>query len=204
MENALQEAVDKIRRRPAAEVLSLYQELRAQAPEQAHVVALALRHMARAGELPVTAVPTLHTALEEAPDPSCVLHLAKTLAAYGRDAQVAATTLARKIDAMHVTDDIGYWVFEGAVFSLMFLGGPVAAQCLDRIAREAPPRPLKSDAVFAGSMPRGRREKRFEMMLQDGKALLAEANPRWTSKRTRLKADPNARPPPPRKAWNVR
>ncbi len=198
-------AVESIRQHTPAQAFALYAELRTQSPDHAQLAALALRHMARAGDIEPRGIAVLDACLADAPDGACVLHLSKALAAFGRDAVSAAPTVADKIAGLHVTDDVAYWVFEGTVFALMFLGGPRALLTLDALAAQVPPRPLRAQSVYVGAMPRERREKRFEMMLTDGRAVLAQADPRWLKKRTRLQA--NAQPQAvaaSKKAWSVR
>jgi hypothetical protein len=188
-----------------------YADLLVQSPGQAQLAALALREKARNGELPDECIPVLDACLKDAPDATCVVHFAKALAAFGRQAQSAAPTLADKIRELHVTDDVGYWILDGALFALGFLGGPHARALLVDLANEQPNRAVRSDSVYDGDLARADRDKRFHECLERVHALIDQKDPGvWREKKTALvqqePASPDKQAPrgPSKKSWMVR
>src|SRR5688572_11011718 len=112
-EDGLQKQLKQLVALPADELFTLYLDLVDEKPAQAQVAALGLREKARAGGLTAEQVPLLESCLICAPDLSCVFHLAKALAALGREAQSAAPALVDRVRSIQVMDDTAYWILDG-------------------------------------------------------------------------------------------
>ncbi len=220
MDAATSALVDEVRRLSPEKAFRAYLELCDTAPDKAQVAALALRDKARAGELPDDCVALLDTCLAEAPDSVCAAHLAKALAAFGRRAQPAAPTLCARIRDLHVTDDVGYWILDGCLFALGFLGGAAAKALLDALDAEAPSRAVRSDSVYDGELSREERGRRYADALARVRALVEQRDPGvWRPQQARPTRAPSPRPPategtpapaeepkagPSKKSWMVR
>ena len=199
------ELVDEVRLLPADKAFRVYAELLAQSPQQAQLAALALREKARAGEIGDEHIPVLDACLADAPDAACVVHFAKALAAFGRTAQSAAPTLIDKIKDLHVMSDAGYWVLDGSLFALGFLGGDVARSFLASLVDERPSRAVKSESVYVGQMTKAEREERYAECLARVQALIAQKDAgSWREKKTELVAKKAIATAPPKKSWMVR
>jgi len=199
--------VDQVSRLPAAQAFRVYAELLVQAPHQAQIAALALRDKARAGDLGEQVIPLLDSCLKDAPDGACVVHFAKALAAFGRKAQPAAPTLIAKLREIRVTDDAAYWVLDGGLFALGFLGGKAAFSFLAELAVERPSRATRSNAVYAGELTKEQREQRFRECLERVHDLIKQDDAGvWRDKRTKLVpvAASSTSNAPKKKSWNVR
>src|SRR6478736_2798179 len=82
---------------------------------------------------------------------------AKALAAFGRKAQSASPTLIAKLREIRVTDDATYWVLDGGLFALGFLGGKDAFKFLAELAVERPSRAVRANAIYAGELTKEQR-----------------------------------------------
>jgi hypothetical protein len=188
MTDPLQALIAELVAEPPEDVFRLYLALVQQDRERAQMAALALRDQARAGRIEERLVPLLDACLFEAPDSACVVHLAKALAAFGRRAQSAAPTLADRVRELHVTNDTDYWILDGALWSLAYLGGDVARRVLDELAAEEPSRAERAQSVYQGAMTREARARRFAETLRGARALVDGADPGpWREKKTALK-----------------
>lgn len=205
MNDPLDELIRELTAEPVEEVFRLYLSLVQQDRERAHVAALALRELARGGRVEARMVPLLDACLYEAPDSACVAHLAKALAAFGRTAASAAPTLANRVRELHVTNDTEYWILDGALWSLGYLGGDAARRLLDELAAEQPVRALRSQSVYQGTMTPEARAKRFADTLAGARALVDGADPGvWREKKTALKRQRRAPEPARANALSVR
>ncbi|HEY4221495.1 MAG TPA: hypothetical protein VGO62_09135 [Myxococcota bacterium] len=198
--------VDQVRGLPADRAFRVYTELLEKSAGHAQLAALALRDKARAGELKEDHLPVLEACLLTAPDSACVVHFAKALAAFGRKAQASAAILIEKTREIRVTDDVQYWILDGCLFALGFLGGPDVLGFVAELAVERPSRAIRAHAVYTGEMTRDQREERFRQALIRVHDLVAQADAgTWRDKRTTLVAKPvpssNA---PSKKSWNLR
>lgn len=188
MTDPLDALIAELAAQPAEDVFRLYMSLVQQDRDRAQVAALALREQARAGRIELRLVPLLDACLFEAPDGPSVVHLAKALAAFGRAAASAAPTLADRIRELHVTNDSDYWILDGAVWSLAYLGGDTARTLLDELEAEKPSRAARSQSVYQGRMTREAREQRLAQTLSGARALVDGADPGpWREKKTTLK-----------------
>jgi len=170
----------------ADELCTLYLDLVDRAPQQAHVAALAVREKARAGGVEPAQVPLLEACLICAPDLSCVVHLAKALAALGREAQSAVPALVDRMQSIQVTDDTLYWILDGCTWALGYLGGDEACARLDAWRAEKPAR-VVAQVGYQGRLPRAHREKHWAKTLEvvREKAAAADAGV-WREKKTTL------------------
>lgn len=198
--------VDQVSRLPPAQAFRVYAELLAQSPAQAQIAALALRDKARAGELGDQVIPVLEACLKDAPDGACLVHFAKALAAFGRRAQSAAPALIAKIREIRVVDDAAYWVLDGCLFALGFLGGDDAFKFVAELAVERPSRAVRAHSVYTGALTKEQRENRFREALQRAHDLVVQRDAGvWREKRTTLEHKEAPAPnTPAKKSWNVR
>lgn len=193
MTDPLDALIAELTAQPPEDVFRLYLSLVQQDRDRAQVAALALREQARAGRIEARLVPLLDACLYEAPDGASVVHLAKALAAFGRKAHSAAPTLADRVRELHVTNDSEYWILDGALWSLAYLGGDTARHLLDELADEKPSRAGRSQSVYQGKMTREAREQRFAETLKGARALVDGADPGpWRDKKTNLKPQKRA------------
>lgn len=178
----------------------LYGEMLPDDAGGAAAVARALKDKARAGAFDAdkqTAIALLTFCLCDAPSGSAAFHLAKALAAFGREAQVAAPYVVDHVLETRVVDDESFWVFDGLLYALGFLGGPAAKAMLDAVAKDKPPRCAKKSAVYEGSMPLGERAAHHAETLERVGAMLSADPGPWRSRRTkleRLTVQPNRTP----------
>ncbi len=205
MTDPLDELIQELTREPPEEVFRLYLSLVQQDRDRAQVAALALRELARGGRIEARLVPLLDACLYEAPDGPSLVHLAKALAAFGRKATSAAPTLADRVRELHVTNDTEYWILDGALWSLAYLGGDAARRVLDELIEEQPSRAVRSQSVYQGTMTREARAKRFAETLAGAKRLVDGPDPGvWREKKTTLKPQKRAPEPPRHNALSVR
>lgn len=189
-----QPLVDELARLPADELFNVYLNLVEETPEKAQLPALALREKARAGKLGDDDVPMLEACLICAPDLSCVMHLAKALAAHGRKAQSAAAALCARVRLMRVTDDLTYWGLDGCVWALGYLGGDEARELVEELRAEEPPR-VVAQVGYEGEVSAAHRKKHWAKTLTQVRALIDGADPGpWRSKKTTLTARAAAGP----------
>jgi hypothetical protein len=198
--------VVRLRDLPVEETLWVFVNLVERDPERADVAALALREQGRAGRLLPEHVGALTSALAVAPNPLCIGHLAKAVAALGRAAAEAAPILVDHVASMRVTDDVEYWSFDGCIWALGYLGGPAVAPCLAKLEAEKPSRAVRSQSIYRGVMPKEARQKQFLSAIEGARALLAQADPgTW---RTRKITGPirraTAQGKEAQKSWNLR
>lgn len=193
MNDPLDELIAEMVATPPEDVFRVYLSLVQQDRDRAQVAALALREQARGGRIEARLIPLLDACLYEAPDGPSVVHLAKALAAFGRKAQSAAPTLADRVRELHVTNDSDYWILDGALWSLAYLGGDAARRLLDELDAEVPSRAGRSQSVYQGAMTRQAREQRFSDTLKGARALVDGPDPgNWRDKKTTLKPQKRA------------
>ncbi len=205
MTDPLDALMQELTAQPAEDVFRLYLSLVQQDRDRAQFAALALRDLARAGRIEVRLVPLLDACLYEAPDGPSVVHLAKALAAFGRKAASAAPSLADRIRELHVTNDTDYWILDGALWSLAYLGGDAARHLLDELDAEQPSRAGRSQSVYQGTMTRAAREQRFAESLAAAHRLVDGPDPgTWRDKKTTLKPQKRAPEPARHNALSVR
>lgn len=204
-DDPLDALIQELTAQPAEDVFRLYLSLVQQDRDRAQVAALALRELARAGRIELRLVPLLDACLYEAPDGPSVVHLGKALAAFGRRAASAAPTLADRIRDLHVTNDSDYWILDGALWSLAFLGGDSARRLLDELDGERPSRAGRSQSVYQGRMTREAREQRWAASLAGARKLVDGPDPgTWREKKTTLKPQKRAAEPARQDALSVR
>jgi hypothetical protein len=170
---------------PAEDLLGLYVELVATDPDASAAVARALREQARTGRLDADQdelVPVLACCLVDAPGPRSVFHLAKALAAFGREAGMAAPYLVDHLEDLRVVDDESFWIFEGCLYALGYLGGERARAFVDKVAAEEPPRVVKAGAVYRGELEGVVRRARFAQAVVDVRALLDSDPQPWRAR----------------------
>lgn len=185
-DDGLEKQLKQMAALPADELFTLYLDLVDGEPELAHVAALGLREKARAGALSAEQVPLLESCLICAPDLSCVVHLAKGLAAFGREAQSATPALVDRVRTMQVMDDTAYWILDGCTWALGHLGGDDARALLDELRAEKPPR-VVAQVAYEGRLPKAHREKRWAQTLEQVRAMVdAEDAGKWRTKKTKL------------------
>ncbi|OGQ10857.1 MAG: hypothetical protein A2138_06435 [Deltaproteobacteria bacterium RBG_16_71_12] len=205
MTDPLDELIQELTKEPPEEVFRLYLSLVQQDRDRAQVAALALRELARGGRIEARLVPLLDACLYEAPDGPSLVHLAKALAAFGRKAASAAPTLADRVRELHVTNDTEYWILDGALWSLAYLGGDAARRVLDELVEEQPSRAVRSQSVYQGSMTREARAQRLAETLAGAKRLVDGPDPGvWREKKTTLKPQKRAPEPARHNALSVR
>jgi hypothetical protein len=200
--------VVSLRDRSFEETLSIYLSLCSDGDGScADTPALALREQARAGRLGDAHVEPLILATEMAPNALCVGHLAKALAAFGRGAQDAAPALADQLAEMIVANDTDYWSFDGCIWALGYLGGPVAETCVRELAKERPSRAVRSQSIYRGRMTKEQRAARFATAIEGAERLLAATDPGVWRQSFMQVARPDAEVAAPKlsgRAWEVR
>ncbi|MBL8955919.1 MAG: hypothetical protein JNK82_34410 [Myxococcaceae bacterium] len=168
------------------ELCTLYLDLVDSAPGQAQVAALGLREKARAGGIDSEQVSLLEACLLCAPDLSCVVHLAKALAAFGREAQGTVPALVDRMRPIQVMDDTTYWIFDGCIWSLGYLGGDDAVAMLDELLAEKPAR-VTAQVGYQGRLSKAHREKHWVRTLNEVRARAAAPDAGvWREKKTKL------------------
>ncbi|MFH1810331.1 MAG: HEAT repeat domain-containing protein [Pseudomonadota bacterium] len=167
------------------DLLWLFGDLLQDAPEHTIIPALALREKARAGELPEEVIPLLVACLIDSEAPGTIDHLAKALAAFGRQAQIATPYLIDKLRTLHVTDDESFWTLDGCLHALGYLGGEGATSFLEELANLQPCPVTRAGAVYQGEIPEQDRRLLFEETLQRVREFVADDTLEgWRSKRT--------------------
>ena len=169
------------------DVFQLFLNLSENAPDKAHFPALALRELARGGQLGDDAIPLLVACLHCAPDRASVIHLAKALAAFGRRAQAGVEPLLAQLGELEVDDDIAFWVFDGCLWALGYLGGEVAQDYVATLAMAQNSPVATDDLLYRGTLSLAEREERFDKTLSGVEALLEQEDPGvWREKKTTL------------------
>ena len=167
------------------ELLWLYRDLGKDDDELTAVPAHALREKARAGELPDEVMPILIACLVDARSGSTICHLAKALAAFGRDAGAGAPYLAEKINDLHVTDDVSFWNLDGCLHALAHLGGETVAPLLDELETRQPSPVTRAGSVYQGQITEEDRRLIFSDTLERVRAMASDpALEPWRDKRT--------------------
>lgn len=186
--------------------LQLYADFLGTSPHDATLPALALREQAREGLLDDELIPVLAVALADAPNLSAYLHLAKALAAFGGQAQGAVPLIVDKLDALQVTTDRRFWIFDGIMWVLGAIGGPRATQAIAALADEKPSRVLRSKSVYRGELGDDERTSIFLDSLNGVREQLnAGVHPGWTKKATTMTAQaPSAQEPKKMSPWMIR
>jgi hypothetical protein len=179
--------VQKLAALEVEETMAVYLGLVESDPEKADVAALALREHGRGGRLTHEHVETLANCVLVAPNSLCAGHLAKALAALGREAGAAAGSLVAKMRGLVISTDVEYWSFDGAVWALGYLGGDEASLFLDELEAETPSRAVRSNSIYRGAMPKDARQQCYEKALLGARGLLANPLPGvWRERKTNL------------------
>jgi hypothetical protein len=190
---------------PTDELFELYVELAAEDPDRADVAALAIREQGRAGHLGGHLVELLSVCVDMAPNLLVTGHLAKALAALGREAQAAAPSLVAALSEAPIKDDVDYWSFDGSVWALGYLGGPDARTFIADLANEKPSRAIRSQSLYKGNMGPADREKAFHKALAEATALLDKADPgTWRARKMEIKKVDAPKVVAKQKAWMLR
>lgn len=204
MTDPLDDLVAKVKALPQEDAIRLYLKLAKEDKQQAHVAALALRDKARAGELEEKVIPILEQCLGGAPDDRCLSHLAKALAAFGRKARGASPILADRLRELRITDDPTFWIFDGCLWSLGYLGGEAATKLLRELSAEIPNRALRAGNVYQGKMTKDQRQAQWDKTISGVTELLSKPDPGvWREKKTTLKGTRN-KAATKNKPWTVR
>jgi hypothetical protein len=181
--------VDKCRKLDAEENLAVYAHLLGdeELKHEAAIPARALRDKARAGDLDAPYVPLLTIALVDAPNYTAFIHLAKALAAFGRQAEKAASYVVERLEAVQVTNDRRFWVLDSGLWVLGYLGGDVARSFVAALKAEKPSRVMRSRSVYEGALKDEQREEMFARTLDEVLALIDGDDPgTWRDKKTEL------------------
>lgn len=187
------------------ETMAVYLSLLEKAPDKADVAALALREHGRAGRLEASHIQMLGAFVAGAPNPLCAGHLAKALAAMGREATEASEPLIAKMRPMMITDDVEYWSFDGCVWALGYLGGKLVAPFLDELERETPSRAVRSNSIYRGVMPKDAREAAYAKALAAARDLNSKPNPGvWRTQQMKIGRPTTTQPKMAGRAWDVR
>jgi hypothetical protein len=203
--DALREILARLEAQPPDDVFHLYLDLVADAPDKAQVAALALRNQARSGALTAARVPLLAACLRAAPDAASLVHLAKALAAFGRKATGSSIDLVERLDPILVTTDCDYWVLDGCLWAMGYLGGEAARRFVEKLSVEKPSRAVRSQSVYEGRMSEAERAGRFAKTLAEVRALIESSDPgTWRSKRTDLEQQATKAKRGRRAPWTVR
>jgi hypothetical protein len=134
-----------------------------------------------------------------------VVHLAKALAAFGRAGGAGAGVLGAKIKELTVTDDTEYWILDGCVWAVGYLGGLDAAKVITDLEMETPSRAVRSQSVYQGSLSKEQRAEKYAAALAGARALIEGPDPGgWREKRTTLTQQKKKSPPAKKTPWNVR
>lgn len=205
MTDPLASMIAELKALPVEDVFRLYLSLLQQDRDRAQVAALALREHARGGSMEPRFIPLLDACTYEAPDGASVVHLGKALAAFGREAASAATTLADRVRELHVTSDSDYWILDGALWAVGYLGGAAARTLLDELEAERPARVVRSQSVYQGRMTPDARARRWAETLSGVRKLIDGPDPGvWRDKKTTLKPLKDAPAPAKQNALSVR
>lgn len=169
---------------PPNDLIALYGELLSEDPHATTIPALALRDVARKGGLDDDMVPLLVALLVDAPNLATFTHLAKALAAFGRDAEMASPYLVDKLRSLQVTNDRRFWVLDSGLHALSYTGGDAAKAFVDEIESEDPSRVLRSKSVYQGDLDDEARAALHTETLAAVRARLDEKRPAWREKAT--------------------
>jgi hypothetical protein len=180
---------NKVAALPWDAVLALYAEMLRAQPDATGMLARVLRDKARAGEVPVEAVPVLTVCLVDAPNPEALSQLAKALAAFGRDARVAAAPLRDRMVSLAVGSDEAFWALDGCIHALSYLGGPAALSGVDALEARGAGQ-VRARGVYKGALAAQERESLMADSLREARARLAlpDPGPRWMAKSTSREA----------------
>jgi hypothetical protein len=204
MDESVRVLVDAVKGLSPDDAFRMYLKLAAETPDKAQIAALALRDKARAGEISEALIPLLAQCMVEAPDDNCLVHFAKALAAFGRKAEVAGEALVHRTGNVRVVDDTSYWILDGCIWALGYMGGAHATAFIDRLEAEKPSRAIRSASVYQGEMTVEDRGKRWAETLVGVRALIAQDDPGvWREKKTTLKPK-SPKPTASKKPWTVR
>lgn len=175
------------------ECLGAYAELAEGPPEGAVLPALALREKARAGELPEEAIVLLTVCMVDAPHHEALRHLAKGLAAFGRQAQIAERPLIQRLQGLTVRDDESFWTFDSCLHALGFLGSKEALALVTELSKVSPSPVQLTKAGYEGERSSEERKAIFDATLKSVRASLeAEKPASWRKKATDKKATSRA------------
>ncbi|MEW5855389.1 MAG: hypothetical protein AB2A00_41830 [Myxococcota bacterium] len=165
--------------------LQLYAEMIRDAPDATPVLARALRDKARAGDIPDEAIPVLVCCLVDTNNAHALAQLAKTLAAFGHKAGMAAPYLVQKIRALTVTSDETFWALDGCLHALSHLGGTEPVALLDELGTQDPPLVTRARKLYQGVITEEDRRKIFAETLEVARARLEKGKGGgWKKKRT--------------------
>ncbi len=171
---------------PWRALLALYADLATDSPDHATWAAIALRNKARLGELPESVIPILALCLRDAAAPGAVVNLAKALAAFGREASIASPFLIERIRQLHVTDDELFWVLDGCLYALGFIGGKDAPAFLEELGRLPVSPAIRAGRVYQGELTVEDRTEMFKRALEKVGRMLASDPGCWRGRATKL------------------
>lgn len=170
------------------DLLRLFAKLLREAPDHTVFPARLLRERARTGSLPVEAIPALMACLAGAEQNTVIVELAKTLAAFGTEAEECAPILLEKIDAMIVSDDADFWAFDGCLHALGYLGNQDDLVFLDELESRAPV--IRAGNLYKGSIPEEDRKQLFVVSIETVKQRLLQDDPgTWRHKVTSFQTE---------------
>jgi hypothetical protein len=198
--------LDKCVALPPGALIELYSEFTTDSPEWAVIPASAIRIQAREGRINEAFIPILGLCLGHAPDPCAAVHLAKALAAYGRDGQLGAPEVIRRARDIHVTDDAWFWILDSFLWTLGYLGGDEAAAFIAELQAEKTPKVNASDSVYDGKLSAGERRDIHAASLTQVAELIAKDDAgKWTTRLTDLViVDEQAEEPKTLSPWMTR
>lgn len=154
--------VTRCEKMPPEALLALYREGLAQKePGPCELSARAIRQQARAGTFPDTYLPVLVACYQDAPTLEAGHHLAKALAAFGRAAGMAAPYLIDHIRGLHITDDRTFWVLDGTLHALSYIGDGRTVAFTNELAEQSPLLVSASKSVYRGKLSDEEREAIF-------------------------------------------
>lgn len=171
-------------------VCHLYAKLVKEAPKHLDIPARALRNKARAGALPVEAIPAVMACITATEDPVVIGDLAKTCAALGRQAGMASTVLLQKMNDFIINDDAEFWAYDGCLHALGHLGGDLEEiEAYLKAVEEEPPI-LRTGSLYRGEMEAGVRAQLFVDTLKRIREMLSQEDlPGWTGPRSELSTE---------------
>lgn len=179
----------------------LYAQLLREAPQHLDLPARALREKARAGDVPVDAMPALTACIAGTDNSLVIVELAKACAALGRKAGMASPVLIEKMRSFLIGDDPEFWAFDGCLHALSHIGGDEAEinEYLNEIEEKPPV--IRTGNLFQGSIETEVRAQLFVDSLAKVRARLAEEDPApWTNRVSSLDSEVDV-PEKPLPAW---
>jgi hypothetical protein len=177
--------LDRCAALPWQECLQLYAEMLTEAPDATPILARALREKARAGDMPGQVIPVLVCCLVDTHNPHALSQLAKTLAAFGHQAAMAAPYLVDKIRSVNVTTDETFWALDGALHAASFLGGNEVRALLDDMKTQEVSPVLRAKGLYVGTIPEAERQQIFTETLEIARARTANGKGLgWRGKKT--------------------